>query len=183
MNINGKDVYVDVVRSRRKTLVISIVDSSHILVKAPISTKDIEIYRFLDDKKDWLIKNISFMQKIDSEKVELSDDRLSLMKREAKKILPEKCDYYAKILGVSYNRITIRHQRTVWGSCSGKGNLNFNVLLMAMPDDVQNYVVIHELCHLKEMNHSPKFWELVSTVMPDYMVKRRYLKTEGKKYF
>lgn len=183
MNINGKDVNIDIVKSRRKTLVICIIDVGHILVKAPLGVKDSEIYRFIDDKKEWLIKNISFMQKLDSTKVELSEAKLSLMKREAKKILPEKCDYYAKILGVSYNRITIRHQRTVWGSCSGKGNLNFNVLLMAMPDDVQNYVVIHELCHLKEMNHSPKFWELVSTVMPDYMVKRRYLKTEGKKYF
>jgi predicted metal-dependent hydrolase len=80
---------------------------------------------------------------------------------------------------VSYGRITIRNQKTRWGSCSGKGNLNFNCLLMLAPPEVLDYVVVHELCHRREMNHSPRFWALVEQVLPDWRQRRQWLKTHG----
>ncbi|HAN50208.1 MAG TPA: metal-dependent hydrolase, partial [Lachnospiraceae bacterium] len=84
-----------------------------------------------------------------------------------------------KSMGVDYGRITIRHQKTRWGSCSGKGNLNFNCLLMLTPPEVQEYVIVHELCHRKEMNHSYRFWAEVEDVLPDYRVQEQWLKTNG----
>ena len=76
----------------------------------------------------------------------------------ALKVISVKVKHYAGLMNVQYGRITIRNQKTRWGSCSSKGNLNFNCLLMLAPDEVVDYVVIHELCHLIEMNHSKAFW-------------------------
>ena len=82
-------------------------------------------------------------------------------------------------MGVTYGRITIRNQKTRWGSCSAKGNLNFNCLLMLVPEDVRDYVVIHELAHRKYMNHSKNFWHEVESFMPDYNEKRKWLRAHG----
>ena len=106
---------------------------------------------------------------------------LELLTAQAKQIFSEKVARYAKEMGVTYGRVTIRHQKTRWGSCSGLGNLNFNCLLLFAPDAVQDYVVIHELCHRKEMNHSDRFWCEVAKVMPDYKVHKKWLKENGRK--
>ena len=95
-------------------------------------------------------------------------------------VIPKRVKYFAPIVGVTYGRITIRNQKTRWGSCSAKGNLNFNCLLMLTPPKVLDYVVIHELCHRKEMNHSKSFWAEVEKVMPDYKEAVRWLKEEGR---
>ncbi len=81
---------------------------------------------------------------------------------------------------VDYGRITIRCQKTRWGSCSTKGNLNFNCLLMLAPSDVRDYVIIHELAHRKHMNHSKDFWKEVEIMIPDYKEKRKWLNTYGE---
>ena len=101
------------------------------------------------------------------------------MKDEAKRVIPDRVKYYAGIMGVTFGKITIKNQKTRWGSCSSKGNLNFNCLLMLTPDKVRDYVVIHELCHLKQMNHSKMFWAEVEKVMPDYKVYRQWLSRNG----
>ena len=111
----------------------------------------------------------------------LTAKELELLTAQAKQVFPEKVARYAKEMGVTYGRVTIRHQKTRWGSCSSLGNLNFNCLLLFAPDAVQDYVVIHELCHRKEMNHSDKFWREVANVMPDYKVHKKWLKENGRK--
>lgn len=92
----------------------------------------------------------------------------------------ERLQYYAPLVGKSPGRVTIREQKTRWGSCSSKGNLNFNWKLIMAPPPVLDYVVIHELCHLWEFNHSPKFWTLVESRMPDYRVWKKWLKTHAE---
>ena len=92
------------------------------------------------------------------------------------KIFPERVEHYARLMGISYGRITIREQKTRWGSCSGKGNLNFNWKLTLMPMEILDYVVVHELAHRKEMNHSRKFWKIVEQVLPDYQERRKRLR-------
>ena len=98
---------------------------------------------------------------------------------EALKYIPQRTAYYAPLVKVSYGRITIRNQKSRWGSCSSKGNLNFNCLLMLMPPEVIDYVVVHELCHRLEMNHSERFWKEVERVLPDYKLRKKWLRENG----
>ena len=93
--------------------------------------------------------------------------------------IPQRVKKYAPIVGVDYGRITIRMQKSRWGSCSSKGNLNFNCLLMAMPEEIRDYVVVHELCHRKEMNHSKRFYDEVYRVFPNYKQCDKWLKENG----
>lgn len=110
----------------------------------------------------------------------LSVEELRKLAKEAAAHIPVRAALFAGQMGVSYNRITIRNQKSRWGSCSSKGNLNFNCLLMLMPPDIIDYVVVHELCHRLEMNHSALFWKEVENVLPDYKKRRKWLKDNGE---
>ena len=105
------------------------------------------------------------------------------LKAKAKEELPAIVKKYADLMGVSYNRITIRHQKTRWGSCTKTGNLSFNCLLMKMPENVRDYVIIHELAHCKELNHSTKFWTIVAEYCPWYKEAKLWLKENGENLF
>ena len=98
----------------------------------------------------------------------------------AKDYFPKRAAYYLPFTGGSFQRITIRDQKTRWGSCSARGTLSFNWRLMLAPPAVLDYVVVHELCHLTHMNHSPAFWALVESVCPDYRIHRKWLKEHGQ---
>ena len=111
----------------------------------------------------------------------LSESELKEITKKAKKIIPIKVAYFADKMGVSYGRISIRHQRTRWGSCSSEGNLNFNALLMLMPNELVDYVVVHELAHRKELNHSKRFYGVVESFLPDYKNREAQLKEVGAK--
>ena len=143
-----------------------------------------DINRFIGEKADWIDASLSKMKKRQMESREsgkrpLSDMEIKLLSDKAKRIIPPKVHRYAALMGVTYGRITIRFQKSRWGSCSGKGNLNFNCLLMKAPDEVIDYVVVHELCHRKQMNHSPRFWAEVERILPDYKERRAWLKKNG----
>ncbi len=100
----------------------------------------------------------------------------------ARAALSEKVRYYGGIMQVSVNRIAIREQKTRWGSCSSKGNLNFNWKLVLMPHRIQDYVVVHELAHRKQMNHSVFFWKEVEAVLPDYRERKQWLREHEGEY-
>jgi predicted metal-dependent hydrolase len=109
----------------------------------------------------------------------ITKETLERLRSLASETIPPRVSYYANLMGISYGRITIRAQKSRWGSCSAKGNLNFNCLLMLTPPEVQNYVIVHELCHRKQMNHSPAFWREVEQIMPEYRRHRLWLKKNG----
>ena len=181
MDINN----VEIVRSRRKTVSIEIKEDASILVRAPKRVPVWEIERFLKEKSGWIDKHIKRVQDR-NEKLKNIEPigrwELRDIADEALRVIPKKVAYYAEVLGVTYGRITIRNQKTLWGSCSARGNLNFNCMLMKAPERVQDYVVVHELCHRKEMNHSQRFWALVGEVIPEYKECRRWLKENGSVY-
>ena len=97
----------------------------------------------------------------------------------ARQVLQRRAEYYARQMQVSYGRVAVKDQKTRWGSCSAKGNLNFNWRLILAPGEVLDYVVVHELAHRREMNHSVRFWNLVESVLPDYQQRKRWLKENG----
>lgn len=171
-----------IIRAKRKTLSLSVTEKGVIVAKAPMRLPVDEILRFVNAKKGWIEKQAERIERT-RERVEtegaLSQEEIETLARMAKKVLPERVARFAEILGVSYGRITIRNQRSLWGSCTAEGNLNFNCLLMLAPRDVADYVVVHELCHRLEMNHSQRFWKHVADVIPDYREKRRWLREEG----
>ena len=176
---------VTVIRSRRKTVGIQINEDLTVTVKAPLKLSKKEIDRMLQEQEAWIITGIERMKKRVAEKKEedlagFTESEVRLMADKAMKVIPERVEYFSKLMGVTYGRITIRNQKTRWGSCSSKGNLNFNCLLMMTPPEVIDYVVVHELCHRKEMNHSKQFWSEVEKVLPDYKKAEKWLKDEGK---
>ena len=172
---------IELIRSARKTLSIEITADAKVIVRAPKRLPVSEINRFLGEKSDWIDKHIIRMKERQKESENSSAQPLSpqdirLLATRARRIIPSRVRFYAQQMGVTYNGITIRMQKTRWGSCSSKGNLNFNCLLMRTPDEIIDYVVVHELCHLKEMNHSARFWAEVEKVLPDYKERRKWLK-------
>lgn len=173
------------IRSSRRTISIEIKPDLTVVVRAPRRAPEREIEKIVAGKEEWIHKHLEKMrmkneQLEESEKIPLNAEQIRELVKQAKECIPERVRCYAGIMGVSYGRITIRKQKTVWGSCSAKGNLNFNCLLMLTPEDVIDYVVVHELCHRKQMNHSKAFWNEVGKVLPDYNERRKKLKAEGK---
>ena len=102
-----------------------------------------------------------------------------LYRKKAKRQLENRCAYFAERMAVDYNRIAVRAAKTRWGSCSARGNLNFHWKLVLMPPEILDYVVVHELAHRKEMNHSERFWAEVERILPDYRARRKWLKDFG----
>jgi predicted metal-dependent hydrolase len=136
--------------------------------------------KFLIDKQSWLIKKISFFKGLSPYPALsfLSLSRRDFLKNRlmVEKLVRERLEYFNNFYHFSYRRVSIRNQKTRWGSCSRRGSLSFNVRLGSLPADLRDYIVIHELCHLKEFNHSAAFWELVSKQAPDYLIRRQKLK-------
>ena len=170
------------IRSDRRTISLEIASTGQVIVRAPIHMTDAEIKKFIDSKSSWLAKHLHKKEQnmeLLQEEGRFTEQEMERIWELAKKVIPEKVAYYARLMGVTYGRISIRRQKTRWGSCSREGNLNFNCLLMMAPPEVLDYVVVHELCHRLEMNHSARFWAQVEKVMPDYRVPRKWLKEHG----
>ena len=165
------------IRSDRKTVSIQIKQDGTVLVRAPERMPKSRIEAFVRSKADWISKHLALLP--DQSQPELTEVELKRIREKARKMITARVSHFAPIVGVSCGRISIRTQRTRWGSCSGAGNLNFNALLALAPEEVLDYVVVHELCHRKEMNHSVRFWTLVEAVLPDYREAKRWLKDNG----
>lgn len=180
---------VKIIRSNRKTLAIQINPDLSVTVRAPMYAPQSDIERILREKEGWIQKHIEKIREQEEKKKETqgeSMEREYLTNEEIKKLadkalqhIPKRVSYFAKQIDVTYGKITIRNQKTRWGSCSSKGNLNFNCLLMLTPPEVIDYVVVHELCHRKEMNHSDAFWAEVEKILPYYKEQVKWLKENG----
>ncbi len=170
---------VKIIRSNRKTIAIQITQDLSVIVRAPYYVSQKEIDRVLNEKEFWILKNIEEIKKNRvGDPEELTRAQIDELADRALEYIPKRVIFFSMQMKVYFGNVTIRNQKTRWGSCSSKGNLNFNCQLMRMPPEVIDYVVVHELCHLKEMNHSKAFWEEVEKVMPDYQKHRDYLKKQ-----
>lgn len=163
--------------SKRKTISLSVGKHGEIIVRAPKRCAKSTIMQFVNEHEEWIARQ----RQRNAERLlspihaDLSDEEIDRLKKAARKYIPDRVKYYAPIVGVSVNRIAIRNQSTKWGSCSAKGNLNFNCRLMLLTPDLIDYVVVHELCHRLQMNHSKLFWAEVERVIPNYKELRKKL--------
>ena len=174
------------IRSDRRSFAIEIDRDKRVKVRVPRRASKAQIEGLLKEKQDWILRTLdkidkrNAIEKSEENQIEkLEPEEVKKLKKEARNHLASLTEYWAEKIGVSYGRISIRGQKTRWGSCSSKGNLNYNYLLILCPDDVIEYVVIHELCHRIYMNHSKRFWEKIEEFCPNYRQARKWLKQNG----
>ena len=169
------------IRARRKTLSIRITQEGNLEIRAPLGMPKGEIEAFLKEKAQWIETHRAkvLAEYAQGQEAPLGEEEILTLAEQMRQRLPEKLNHHAASMGVTFGRVTIRCQQTRWGSCSGKGNLNFNCLLMLAPEEVLDYVVVHELAHRKQMNHSALFWQEVAREYPDYKKSLRWLKDRG----
>ena len=171
------NVPYEIIKSDRKTIAIQIKPDGQVVVRCPKRMRIEEAKQFVESKSDWIEKHLANRPVQQVEKY--APREIEQLREQARIIVTARVQYYAPIIGVTYGQIAIRTQHTRWGSCSSKGNLNFNCLLALVPPEVLDYVVVHELCHRKEMNHSVQFWKEVERVIPYYKSCKKWLKENG----
>ncbi len=172
----------ELIRSRRKTLGLEI-KQGRLIVRAPLRASEAQIRLFLQRHERWIRTHLAKAQAREKAREgvrTLTEPEIRALANRARKEIPERVAHYAPLVGVSYGRISIRRQRSRWGSCSSKGNLNFNCLLLLAPPEVLDSVVAHELCHRKHMDHSERFYAELLRVFPDYRAQERWLKENGE---
>lgn len=171
-----------VVRSARRSFALELKPEG-LVVRAPNWATQGQIRAFVARHRGWIEKAVERQaqrQKALGDVQPLTEEELHALAEQARAYIPQRVARYAQLVGVTYGRVTIRSQRTRWGSCSAKGNLSFNCLLMLAPAQVIDSVVVHELCHRKEMNHSQRFYDQVLRVFPDYRACRGWLREHGE---
>lgn len=173
-----------VIRSDRRTLCLEVQPDSSLLVRAPKSMSIQRIENFVCSKRNAVDKHIEKLKSLDCKSNEykrLNKDEISMLCKNGRAFLSERVRYLSSVTELTYGKINVGLKKSIWGSCSVKGNLNFNCLLMLCPDEIIDYIILHELCHTAEMNHSKRFWDLLARFCPDYKERRLWLKTNGSK--
>ena len=165
-----------IVYSSRRTLSLQITRTGEVVVRAPRRTQPTRIEEFVSSHSDWIEKKVSEVKGRLERYPELSEGELSELTKMAKAVLPSRVEYFASIMGVKPQKISVNRAKTRFGSCSAKGNLNFSCRVMRYPTEAIDYVVVHELAHLKHFNHSRAFWAFVESVLPDYKERKRLFK-------
>ena len=171
-----------IVRSRRKTLALQVLPTGEIVARAPLRLPELENYAIAAQQEAWLetaVARAKAGRQLAQQAGLLSREELQTLRAETMRDMTERVTRLSVQIGVSFSGITIRAQRTRWGSCSARGSLSFNCLLMLAPPEVREYVAVHELCHRKQMNHSAAFWREVASCLPDYAAQRAWLREHG----
>ncbi len=182
----GTQISCELVRSGRKTVALEVSRDGVVRLRIPYQYPEKMALEFLERKRPWLFQAVEKVNQHQKKRKEaqaacpeITEAEEQAYRRQAKAILTQKADVYAKKLGVTYEKLTVKDQKTRWGSCSAKGNLNFNWRIVLAPEPVTDYVVIHELAHRIHMNHSAAFYQTIEAIMPDYRRQEQWLKENG----
>ncbi|MBP3559141.1 MAG: M48 family metallopeptidase [Clostridia bacterium] len=162
-----------IIRSSRKTVSIQVDADCNITVRAPYKISEREIEEFVSDKKEWLEKAVLKQMNCNRNKKEYTEDEIKILREKAKTVLPEKVKYYSSIMDVYPKSIKINSAKKRYGSCSGENNINFSLFLMDTDERFIDYVVVHELAHIKHHNHSKAFYGFIESFMPDYKERKK----------
>ena len=172
----------ELIWAKRRSMSLKVDLDGKITVRAPYRTSVQTADWFVEGHRDWIEVRLKAGARIMAERPSYTDKERAEGRKRAAEVIETRCRYYAPVMGVSYGTVTIREQKTRWGSCSMKGNLNFNWKLVLMPSEILDYVVVHELAHRIQMNHSAAFWAEVEKILPDYKERKQWLKVNGQKY-
>lgn len=170
--------------ARARRMRLAVYCDGSVVVTTPFGFAESFAERFIREKAQWLLSKISFFKQFEGRVVARhtkADYRR--LKADAHALAVARAEYFNVMYGFRFNRITIRNQKTRWGSCSRKGNLNFNYKIALLPQRLADYIIVHELCHLGEFNHSKKFWDLVARAIPDHAELRKELKKKGVMFY
>jgi predicted metal-dependent hydrolase len=163
--------------ARAKRMRIAVYCDGDVVVTVPKNFDLGLMDKFLAEKKDWILKKVrEFLSSPLRFIKRRSKSDYKKYENEAMALVVKRINYLNQNLNLKYNKINIKDQKTRWGSCSKKGNLNFNYKILFLSAEIRDYIIVHELCHLKEFNHSKIFWNLVRSVIPDYLEIRNSLK-------
>jgi predicted metal-dependent hydrolase len=177
--IQGNTIeYTQKISSRGRTLRLSIYHDGRVMLTVPKQANQMVVEKFLMDKSDWILKKVDYS--IKHPRIVLGGATASEFashKDSARTLVQSRLTHFNQLYGFAWKSITIRNQSTRWGSCSKQGNLSFNYKIVQLPSELCDYIIVHELCHLKELNHSPKFWKQVERAMPAYKLLRKKLKS------
>ena len=176
--LENKNVAYTFRQSRRaRRMRMTVYCDGSVIVTAPFSLRENIVEQFILEKAAWLLAKISFFKQFKFRPVLRGGRRDYLKyKDEARQLASERAAHFNRTYGFNFNRINIKNQKSRWGSCSKKGNLNFNYKIALLPLSLADYIIVHELCHLGEFNHSRQFWDLVATAIPNHAQLRRELK-------
>ena len=174
------EIRVSVIRSARKSLGLEVRDANTVLARIPTRVSDRELKAFVENHRSWILEKTAVMaEREENRKSTPAPPSELLSKTDRMKIqlkIGKRVRHYCEAMGVTVGYVTVKNQKTRWGSCSAKGNVNFNYQLAFLPDELLDYVVIHELAHRRHMNHSRAFWAEVEKYCPDYLERREQLK-------
>lgn len=174
ISLAGQDIEYELLSSSKSKKVRIEIGVSGLKVVKPVFVPFIFIEQFIKSRAAWIINNLAVTKNSIPPPV-ISKDESIILKRRAAHLILASLEFYNQSYGFKYKSLSVRNQKTRWGSCSHQGALNFNCRLALLPEKLLNYVAVHELCHLKEMNHSAKFWTLVERTIPNYKELRKEL--------
>ena len=167
----------ELIRSRRKTLALEITRDCRVLVRAPMRASQNTIDSFVAAHRDWIAKHLELQrQRAASAPPPPTEAEIQALKSQARAVLPEKVAYWSQVMGLSPTGIKITAARKRYGSCSGKNSLCFSCFLMEKPEAAIDLVVVHELCHIREKNHGPRFYALLAQYLPDHRERQKLLR-------
>ena len=162
------------IRSGRRTLALEITHEGELIVRAPMRASDSEIATFAKEHEDWVNRRLPSV--LARRRPPLSPEEERVLRDRARADLPARTERWARLMGIEYSGISITSARHRFGSCNANGRICYSFRLMEFPESVIDYVVVHELAHLVEMNHSPRFYAVVERVLPDYKTRKKLLK-------
>lgn len=170
INLHNRVVSYSVRRSKRaKRLRLAVYCDGNFVVTLPKGINESSAEKYIIQKSQWVLNKMDFFKNVSMSKtLNLTPDDYLKHKDKALQLATDRVEHFNKKYGYKYNEISIRNQKTRWGSCSKKKNLNFNYKIAFLPEELRDYIIVHELCHLREMNHSRRFWKLVEKALPEY---------------
>ncbi|MCK5285745.1 MAG: M48 family metallopeptidase [Candidatus Pacebacteria bacterium] len=181
---NKKISYTLKKSTRARRMRLAVYCDGSIVVTTPLGLRGNIVEKFLTEKTQWLFTKLNFFKQFEGKAItKYSHEDYLKFKKEACILAENRISYFNKTYKLKYNKISIKNQKTRWGSCSKKGNLNFNYKIALLPEKISDYIIVHELCHLKEFNHSKKFWNLVAKAIPDYLEIKKDLKKSGYQFY